>query len=341
MIRITTSAFDRVIQSNVCQGETTYELALDMFLPLINEFDAQRKIQSKKYYDRLKRDIVDGCLMPPITIALVSPEFSADGAAGLERFINANISHGYILDGLQRISTLKAASEELGFDRVRPLPLSIIVSPSEDQLVYRMITLNNGQRPMTARHQIEILTGSIFEQRQYENISIKTEKDTEGKRFKKAMPLSNIAKAYIAHMTQSTSNENRKIIEEKMDEILVGRILDRGFRRDMNKFEQVVGQIDRLCADEAVFNWFKVENNIIAFAASIQNSFPVISEMSAENFSAAIELFEDAFDGFDVSKLNVGRLRRQLVSEFISKFDQLAEYSESELLEHFSELTAV
>ena len=32
-----------------------------------------------------------------------------------------------------------------------------------DRLLYRMITLNNGQKPMTARHQIEILASNIFD----------------------------------------------------------------------------------------------------------------------------------------------------------------------------------
>jgi len=311
-----------------------------MFLPLIDEFEHQRKLQNKKFYERLKRDIIDGCVMPPITIALVSKPHAQENSKGLEAYINAEIGRGYILDGLQRINTLKAASEELGFDRNRLLPLSVIVSPSEDQLVYRMITLNNGQKPMTARHQIEILTGSIFDKRRYHNISIKTEKDTEGKRFNNALPLSNVAKAYIAHMTQSTTNENRKIIEEKMDEILVGRILDRGFSSDLNNFEHIMALIDKLCEEPDVFAWFKVENNIIAFAASVQNSYDLIAGKSPKQFSDAISMFEAAFDGFNVSKLNVGRLRRQLVSEYISKYDKLSDLSESELLEYFSELTA-
>lgn len=32
-----------------------------------------------------------------------------------------------------------------------------------DRLLYRMITLNNGQKPMSARHQIEILASNMFD----------------------------------------------------------------------------------------------------------------------------------------------------------------------------------
>ena len=40
---------------------------------------------------------------------------------------------------------------------------NLLICESMDRLLYRMITLNNGQKPMSARHQIEILAGNIFD----------------------------------------------------------------------------------------------------------------------------------------------------------------------------------
>lgn len=48
-------------------------------------------------------------------------------------------------------------------DMSRILYCNILISDSMDRLLYRMITLNNGQKPMSARHQIEILAGNIFD----------------------------------------------------------------------------------------------------------------------------------------------------------------------------------
>lgn len=342
MIEIYKTFFDSVINSNVSIGQTNYRQALEMFLPLIDRFDAQRKLQNRKFYDRLKRDILVGCVMPPITVAIISEEFSNPNKSEeqIKRFVNHNMSEGYILDGMQRMNTLRSASEEFSFDGTKELPLSVIVAPSEDQLVYRMITLNNGQKPMTARHQIEILTSSIFSKRNFENISIRSEKDTEGKRYRNALSLATVSKGYIAHMTGSISNDNKKIIDEKMDEILVGRILERGASIERGDFNKIIRLVDSLCQDERAFHWFKVENNLIGFCAAIEKSYSNVCEVSPEDFSNSIASFDDAFDSFNPSKLNVGRTRRQLVFEFISNYSKLSDLSELDLLEHFSDYTS-
>lgn len=40
-----------------------------------------------------------------------------------------------------------------------------------------MITLNNGQKPMSPRHQIEILTQELFDFTAYPNLIVQTEKE--------------------------------------------------------------------------------------------------------------------------------------------------------------------
>ena len=51
-----------------------------------------------------------------------------------------------------------------------------------DRLLYRMITLNNGQKPMTARHQIEILASNIFDFDSLPILSV-TEKESKNKKI--------------------------------------------------------------------------------------------------------------------------------------------------------------
>lgn len=333
---------DEVIESNVCVGYVTYRYALENLLPLVDRFDAQRKIQNKKFYERLKADIISGCVMPAITIAIVSKEKSDRDANDVGQFALDSIGDGYILDGLQRLNTLQAAAtdtEQPGFDADRPLPVNIIVAPTEDKLIYRMITLNNGQKPMTARHQIEILTQSMFSTRELENISIKTEKDTEGKKFKNALHLASISKAYIAYMTGSPNNDNRKIIEEKMDEILVGKILERGALDSNHDFMKTIELIDKFCEQGENFEWFKVENNIVAFSAAASTTFDTLSNLTADETKDHLEKIDGVIASFDVSKINLGKIRREIVFNYFSKFDELGEYSEFDLLEYFAEQT--
>lgn len=330
--------YDEVIASRVAIAKCTYKYALDNLVPLINRYEDQRKIQNKKFYERLKKDIVRGCIMPPITVAFVNDK--SKNIKNLETYITENIDKGYVLDGIQRLNTLHAAKEIEGFDENRVVFLNIIISNSQDKLLYRMITLNNGQRPMTARHQVEILTKEMFDFDDYENVVIRTEKEIDKKRIKHALKLSDVSKAYLAFLTENVNTENNKIIEGKMDEILVGRLFDVDISKQNHNFYDVLEIVDALCENDDVLKWFKIDNNLVGFCVGIKNTFSYIEKVNSTEFSDIINVFESAFDGFETSKLNVGRYRRELVSDYISSIEKFIDYDEAQLLDYFAEKTA-
>lgn len=332
---------DHVIRSKVGTGFTTYGSALKNIFPLADRFDAQRKFQNKKFYQRLQRDIIRGCLMPPITIAFVdNNKTNLEDKQNFKEYVNKNIENGYILDGLQRLNTLNAASNIDGFDEEKPILVNIIVAPSQDRLLYRMITLNNGQKPMTARHQIEILTGSLFDFGHLENITVLSEKESEEKRIRGALRLGDISKAYMAFLANNVNNENTKIIEEKMDEILVNRVLDADDDENELNYSQIITIVDKLSENPKVKNWFKVNNNLIGFSVGIRSSYDKIKSVSSDDFAVHLETFENAFDAIDVSKVNLGRERRRFSKIFIEKFDDVAALDSDDLLEYFIEITS-
>lgn len=151
MIELFNVSHDSVIRSSVSQGATTYSYALDRLYPLINKFEEQRKVQRRRFYERLRQDIVRGCLMPPITLAFVNEGVaSVSNIAQLQEFVTENIDTGYVLDGMQRLTTLFDARGDEAIDLARPLYVNVIIAERYDLLLYRMITLNNGQKPMTA-----------------------------------------------------------------------------------------------------------------------------------------------------------------------------------------------
>lgn len=339
-ITIFDSEVDAVIESYVGSGKATYKYAIDKLLPLTTRFDAQRKLQDKKFYRRLQRDIVKGCLMPPITVAFVDKAGrNLSAKSDFEKFINENIEQGYILDGLQRLNTLLSASENEGFQEGRPLHLNVIVSPSQDKLLYRMITLNNGQKPMTPRHQVEILTQEMFDFSELVNINVQTEKERSEKVVRGAFNLSDISNAYLAFLTNNVNNENNKIVNEKMDEILVGRVLDTDISDDSIQFEEVLRLVDSYCESAEVKKWFKVNNNLIGFSVAIKKSYDFLKDVSVGDIESSIEVFEEGFNAINASKVNLGKYRRQLSREFFEKYEKLSEYDEGELSEHFAEIT--
>lgn len=338
-VTIFDKANDGVIDSVVATGKTSYQYAIDNLFPLTDRFSAQRKTQDKKFYARLERDILDHCLMPAITIAFVNPNFQNGTETQITQYILDNIDSGYVLDGIQRLNTLKRASENERFDGEQSLYINVIISPSEDKLLYRMITLNNGQKPMTPRHQIEILTQELFDFSEV-NISVQTEKERAENIVKGSFDLGDLSKAYLAFLTGTVNNDNNKIIGEKMDQIIVGRIMDKQPTDDNIDFKKVIKEIDRLCVNDSIKKWLKVGNNLIGFSVGIKSSHEAILNATPEEFEEAIELFELAFKFINPSKVNLGKFRRELSQNFIENYAEHHSFDEMELGEHYMELTS-
>lgn len=335
MIEALHVSHDAVIKSAFISAWTTFDYAIASIHPLLDRFGEQRKAQSKKFYDRLRNDIVSGCVMPPITLAFVNPQLANESnPATLTEFINTNISDGYILDGMQRMITLKDASEFPGFQGGRTLYVNVIVAERYDLLLYRMITLNNGQKPMTARHQIEMLTKGAIDL-SGTNIEVVSEKQTEGTKIRNAFRMSDVAEAYTAYLSDSLHNQNTKIIESKLDEILVGKVMESDLANFHFSFSNILAEIGRLQSIDENRDWLRQVNNIIGFTVGAKRSLSDIQALSPHQFKEKIEVFEAAFDAINTSKVNVGKYRRELSKLYIEKISELGSLDQSQLEEVF------
>lgn len=335
MIDIISADYDDVLKSGYYTGFITYKDALDVLYPLMSRFEAQRKLQDPKFYARLKDDLKKGCVMPPITLAFIKDiqEDKCQDIDFVKDFVNKNASDGYILDGLQRMNSLKAVADEGNLLNDKKLYLNVIVAKSQDKLLYRMITLNNGQKPMTPRHQIEILTQALFDFSGLKNIKIISEKEgassTNSNSFKRA----SITKAYLSFLTGNVNNENAKIISSEMDKIIVNRIMEKGAPDGQSTFFENLKFVDELCVNEVVKKWFSVENNLIGFFAGIKENKNAIDEIESINFKDLIEVFEESFKIINVSKIKLGQTRRETVKFYIQGIDKYKEYDEEGLKE--------
>ena len=330
---------DSVIKSNVLFGMTNYQFAVDCLFPLINRFSAQRKLQNPSFYSRLRTDIIKGCIMPPITIAFIEEDISEDySLEDWQTYVNANIAKGYILDGMQRLKALDIVKTEDGFDNNNPLYLSIIIAKNKDMLLYRMITLNNGQKPMTPRHQIEVLTEELFEF-EHLDIEIQSEKERAEHIRRGSFNLADISKGYLAFFTNSVHNENNKIISEKMDEIIVDKIMKEAVVETGIQFQDVLNEIDRLAQHEGAKKWLLVQNNLIGFCVGIKKSYNHLKKLTPDEFGLLVAKFDTAFKGMETSKINLGKYRRELSNKYIEKIEELKSISDIDLLRYFSDET--
>ena len=260
-IKIDSIVDDLVIDSKFITGKTNYEFGINSLYPLIDKLPIQRNLQNSSFYSRLRMDLLKGCVMPPITLALIKEKDELPGALkSAEKFVNNNIDSAFILDGIQRINALNKTYKEPTIDKeldlARPLFVNIIICKSMDNLLYRMITLNNGQKPMSANHQIEILLGNIYKFRDLD-IEIQTEKEKGKKgKYKHAFLKSNIIKAYLAFLTNSTAIDNKKIIDSKMDELIAKKIIDSKITDEGLEFSSIIELINRLSSNDYLKKWF-------------------------------------------------------------------------------------
>lgn len=338
MITISSVDKDNVIDSWVLTGYCEYAHAMDVLYPLIDRFEAQRKVQSPAFYERLRRDILAGCIMPPITVAIVASgdEFSRD--FDFQGYINANLNEGYILDGMQRLHNLKAVSEDAGFDGARRLYLSVVIAEKKDMLLYRMITLNNGQKPMSPRHQIEVLTQELFDFQELK-MEVQTEKERSERIVRGAFNLGDISKGYLAFLTDNLHNDNTRIIAEKMDELIISKIMQAGPVEGV-QFQSVLEMIDRFAGNQTAKNWLKTQNNLIGFCVGVKSSYDSLQVLSADEFARLSDKFDEAFKAINAAKVNLGRFRRELSSKYIRSIERLKDYEVHELIEWCNDETA-
>lgn len=332
--------FDEVIRSHYISLKSDYRFAIEKLVPAINRLDIQREKQSERFYDRLARDISGGCIMPPLTIALVI-EGASELESSLENYqelLENKINEIFILDGIQRLNTLMRVKEsnEDKFPFDRSIYANLLICESFDLLLYRMITLNNGQKPMTARHQIEIVASNMYD---FDSLSVdvQSEKRLPGQKRKKgAFKKSDLIKSYLAYLSKNTNIDNNKIIEDKMDQIIAKRIIDSDITDEKYGFETVLKKISDFCDSDKLKKWFQVENNLIGFCAGVRDSLDHVLSLNSKDFERIIDLIDKAIANINVSKIKVGAARRECVSYFFSKFSQSLDMDEFDLTEKFA-----
>ena len=171
-MKITSKIFDERIQALNVQMEISFQEYLKIAKKIIesNEFQRRRVKASSTVYSLLKSDIKTGCLFPPIVLAISNIPGEIVSIETKDEKILENINmfqeNLLILDGLQRTHTIIDAEKELiafndentllEFNK-RILRIEIYIGINKLGILYRMLTLNTGQTPMSVRHQIEIL----------------------------------------------------------------------------------------------------------------------------------------------------------------------------------------
>lgn len=173
-MKIVSKNYDNRISSWNILLELTYQeyFPIASEIKTANIFQRKRVKSSSTVYSLLKDDLKQGCIIPPIILALNSSLENIEKKSNdeINKFIESKKESLQILDGLQRSFTILDVIAELKGDNLEEflkskLRVEIYIGISRTGILYRMLTLNTGQTPMSLRHQIEILYGDYLKQK--------------------------------------------------------------------------------------------------------------------------------------------------------------------------------
>ncbi|MCP9828029.1 hypothetical protein KBZ19_05955 [Synechococcus sp. L2F] len=178
-----------------------------------NNFQRRRVRSSKTVYSLLKTDMLQGCVIPPVVLAYTKPAGTLE--ASLHDAIRNDSDHFVLLDGLQRSLTLMdVESETAGQPDVqqafldRTMRCEIYEGINKIGILYRMLTLNTGQTPMSVRHQIEIMYQDYLDV-QIEGITLLREADARRARQPNCYNFRDVIEGLNSYLERSESPLDR------------------------------------------------------------------------------------------------------------------------------------
>lgn len=181
-MKLVSKLSDRRLQSK----NYLFEMSIAEYAALIgpairhNEYQRSRVRNSRTVFQFLLKDLMRGCVIPPIVLAIRGAASEESLEADPVRALREHSGLVLILDGLQRTHALlqvfsggqelRNESQDSGSSKQAQssiadqiIRVEVYVEITNTNILYRMLTLNTGQTPMTLRHQIEML---------YHNLSV-------------------------------------------------------------------------------------------------------------------------------------------------------------------------
>jgi len=352
-LKILGKAIDHRTGTNVIYAQIPIGEYLSLIGTDFEQFEIQRKKEKHRAYDRLKTDIKEGALLPPITLALKADVIDSviqllnepNGTDALAAALSTP-NQAQILDGLQRTYVLSELAAE-GF-QFRPDQLIMLEFWLEKQLrklIYRIIVLNAGRKPMSMRHQVELLFLVIkgLVEQQIPGLELYQERDQTRRRGPKKYALDRVAMSYQCFLLKSHEVQKESIVAQELaeGEILDSTegVLDEKFQLFKKYLEQYSLLDEAGCvldAAEQAANgiptgaaWFGSETTLCSFFAALSDfgttpdrqrrindalrrMIETISTATPGTDPLGLQTLSDIVKGFNARRINIGAATRRL-----------------------------
>ena len=325
------------------------KLSIPDYLSLVGEefaeFEIQRRREKHKAYKRLEQDVRDGALLPSITLAIkidrVDDFLPLVKDQNFEPLIRALSVPGqvHILDGLQRTYILNDLFRSgVEFKEGQTVLVEFWLEKELRNLIYRIIVLNAGQKPMSMRHQVELLFTTIKTRLESEipDFEIYMERD-EGRRNRpRKYALDRLATAYQCFVTKTPEVKRENLVAQKLVEEDLLSANEEELSGQFDKFKTFLAFYADL--DDEVYRvyerdtaWLGSENVMSSFFAAISD-FSSNSQRQNRVQSACKQMLvllqksqvgddplgratlQEIIQGFNTRKVNVGFATRKLLT---------------------------
>lgn len=339
------------------------QIKINEYLELVgsdfDRFEIQRKRENHRGYSRMKKDILAGAQLPAITLAInpdVVSTFIKDieikNYDGLIEKLGST-DQIYILDGLQRTYIISdLVKEERKLNENQLLLLEIWFEEKIDNLIYRLIILNAGQKPMSLRHQVELLFVTMQEnlEKEINGLIIYKERDEKKRNKPCKFPFDRLVTAYYAYMTRSPEVKRENIVVKNMtensifdsdEEDLASTYYEyRDYLKEYCKLDQEVFRIYSNFSDASIRtpkNWLADENVINSFFSAIRQYgadekrkdrvdsaisklYDLLSISGSNSDPLDLVIYSKIRQSFNPKKINIGFATRRLLNNGFKEF---------------------
>jgi hypothetical protein len=350
---------DDRLNSYCVTAKCTYRYFIALTEGAEGNLNIQRSIiKGAKAYATLRSDLKRGCVLPPIVLAakidLGRPTdqfFAANNipelSAQLSTIQSADI---YIIDGLQRTNAIRQTMNELeeparSVFLDRELRLELWLNIPFGAIAYRMLLLNAGQRPMSVKHQVEVLSSKLVDDLEtVQNLHIFRVNDTRRRVQPGQFQLAKLAQAFQAWLQGQPNLDLRnsvmeELLAESAIEVLGHSVADSTVAQGTTEdgFSQLVTwivELDMALGAEKL-QFLGNETVLLGLAAAVgalernetlsPRVWPALGrllELARDDAANALGLttFESLRQGIDSSKTNVGVATRDMVFSAFKEF---------------------
>ena len=356
-MEILTRTFDNRINAyNILTEIDIYE-----YLEIANFISKNNPLQRKKLksyssiYNLLKEDIKTGCTIPPIVLALsnnIQENIDIDNSNDdlIIDYINRHKDKLIILDGLQRTHLLTDIDQDLHSQSHRDalnkfykhkLRFEIYLGIEKIGILYRMLTLNTGQSPMSVRHQIEILYSNYLDESISSEIKLLKEAD-EAKEVDEVTPhkikiaeyrFNDVIDGFTSYLVRDEASLDRRDLLEiikSLENLAQDKENKDLFKDYLITYHEFVKKIRQLSGDwKFDFDDQQIRLSSKPFGDSVDKIFTKSQLMTG--FGAAVGFLKDkhlinSFDDINqkITQINLSNNDQNFLDELILTLDDIS-----------------